>query len=86
MLSFARTSFEVPPAGHIICGLTQLYGAGVPKAQAIEALANRIWDNSENYCDDWEWAQELARSALRNYNFPFMWPSEVTIFLYFTED
>ena len=85
MLSFARTSFEVPPAGAILCGLTLPFGPGVEYTDALEALAQAIWDNSEHYCDEWEWAEELARTALRDFHFPYTVPSEVTIFLYWLE-
>ena len=84
MITFARTSFEIPPSQrqNIVCGLTLPFGPGVTHAEAVEALACRICDNTtEDECSD-SWAKELALSALWNYHFPYDGKSEVTIFLY----
>lgn len=80
MLKFARTSFEIANQEAILCGLTLPFGPGVSMAEAVEALSVVIYNNA-----DWvdsPWALELARTALRDYQFPFNHNSEITLFLY----
>ena len=86
MLKFARTSFEVPTGATILCGLTLPFGAGVEHEEAVDYLADVIWGNSWGSCDCPSWCEELARTALRDFHFPYEVKSEVTLYLYRMED
>lgn len=85
MLKIARTQFEVPRGASILCGLTQPFGPGVEYPLALEVLAEDIWRNAGGYCEEWSLAEELARTALRDFHFPYTVRSEVTVFLYWLE-
>jgi hypothetical protein len=82
MLKFARTAYEIADQHSILCGLTLPFGPGVSMSEAVEALSVVIFRNA-----DWvdsPWALELARTALRDFQFPFTHTSEITLFLYET--
>ena len=85
MLKFARTHFEVPTGKRTICRITLPFGAGLWHEEAVDCLASEIWDKSEGYCDCESWCEELARTALRGFHFPYEVESEVTLYLYSTE-
>ena len=82
MLKFARTSYEIANQDSILCGLTLPFGPGVTMDEAVEALSMVIFRNADWCCSPW--ADELARTALRDYQFPFNHDSEITLFLYET--
>lgn len=87
MLKFARSRFEVPAGAIILCGLTVPFGVAVWHEEAVDCLADIIWDNSEGYCDCHSWCEELARTALRDFHFPYeKIESEITLYLYHMED